>query len=160
MVVLSTLLMWVTAGGPALAAPNQAGAVGMGITGRTGLHSESRTHLMAWMRPTDAFFFGAGLGHATTREATTGVSVRLSAGIDHPLTQLGPFDLLIEGGAVVTAGAADSHLVSTLGPTARLVLLSHEEPLSIATGWAPELQPGTQPSVELGATDIALRVWF
>lgn len=158
--VLTSLLLLTALQADALAAPGQAGAVGVGITQRAATDSASRSHIMGWLRPADPVYFGVGVGHATTRATSRGLSLRLSGAVDYSLFDLGPFQVLIEGGGAATLGAANGQLVSTFGPTGRLVFLSNDDPISVAAGWAPELQPGTDPSFEAGASEIALRVWF
>lgn|GEM_PF-4720700 len=158
--VLAPLLPLLAALLPAQAAPGQAGAVGVGVTERFGAHAASRSHLMAWLRPADPLFFGVGLGHATTRDTVAGVSIRASAAFDHELVDLQAFRILIEGGGVATFGAADSQLVSTVGPAARLVFLSGDDPISVSLGWSPEFQPGTHPSFEGAASELSFRAWF
>lgn len=146
--------------GTAHAAPGQAGAVGVGVTHRLGTVTPARSHVMGWLRPADPVFFGVGVGHASTRDARSGVSLRLSAAIDITLAEPGDFEILLEGGGVSTLGAADGRLVSTLGPSVRLVFLSGGDPLSLGVGWAPELQPGSDPTLDASAAELSLRVWF
>lgn len=149
---------------PATAAADptpDAGALGIGVIERVGTESAAREHIVAWMRPAERVSFGAGLGHATTQLARSGVSVRLSAAADVPLTDIGDSALLIEGGAVATLGASDAGLVTSVGPAVRLVWQAAAEPIAISAGWSPELQLLPDGGVfDAPSGELSVRLWF
>lgn len=161
-VVLSTSAVLILASTNAHAdASPEAGAVGVGVIHRVGTEAATRSHLVAWLRPAERLSFGAGLGHATTQLARSGLSVRVSAAADVPITDIGESTLLIEGGAVATLGVSNEGPVTTLGPAVRLVWQAAAEPIALTAGWSPEVQLLPDGGVfDAPSGELSLRLWF